>query len=265
MSGPFWRDVRTLLTARQQTLGYLVALGALGLGIDLLCARVVDELPSFSAFARHEYDADVTWRAFAALGGSSVLAWAVVLASIPVAAALSAWLRACYLVALTEGRYAVQAPRRTVARLAVYWLLYLVFELGLTGVGRDVSSGLALLLELAATPVWLFSEYAIVLDDLPFPRAVMRSLAMFRVRTRASIGAVFGLLLVALLVTIAFDRGFVDSGHVQPTYLVAWALAGALLTFASDVVLVTLYRQTRFSAGGSAGSQEASSTSTPSD
>jgi hypothetical protein len=265
VNAAYWREVRGLLTSRQPALLYLVAFTFAGVAADLAVARAVDELPSFSSFARHEFDADVAWRGFAALGSASALAWVVVLLSIPVGAAVFAWLRACYLVALAHGRYQLRAPVPLLRQLAIYWGVYLVFELAMAGIALDVSVGLWAFLQIVTMPIWLYSEYAIVLDEIPFTTGVWRSIALFRARIRASFGLAFGVLLADLLLGGAFDHGFTDSTHVQPTYLVAWELALALLTFASDVLLLTLYRRTRFSAGGSAGSPAAPPTSTPSD
>ena len=45
---------------------------------------------------------------------------------------------------------------------------------------------------------------------------------------------------------------------MQPAYLVAWLLAGTLIQFVTDAVLLTLYRTTPLSAGGSGDPPEAS-------
>jgi hypothetical protein len=47
VNGQLVRDVRTLLARRQPTLGYLVVLAFLGVGIDLLIAEAGDQLSSF--------------------------------------------------------------------------------------------------------------------------------------------------------------------------------------------------------------------------
>jgi hypothetical protein len=265
VNAAYWREIGRLLANRQPALVYLVGFAFVLVGADLAVARAVDELPSFSSFARHEFDGDVAWRGFAALGSASALAWVVVLLSIPVTAVLFAWLRACYLVAVADGRYRLRAPTSLLRQLTLYWAIYLVFELALTGIALDVSAGLWAFLEIVTTPIWLYSEYAIVLDDVSFTTGVWRSIAAFRSRIGTSLALTFGVLFVELLLGEAFDSGFTDSTHVQPTYLVAWELAVALLMFLTDVLVLTLYRRTRLSAGGSAGSRATPPTSTPSD
>jgi hypothetical protein len=266
VNGQMVRDVRTLLARRQPALVYLIALAVLGVATDLLVAAAAHQLPSFSRFSRHEFVDDVLWRGIATIGHASVLVWIAALFAIVASAALAGWLRACYLVALTDGRYALTAPTRTVLRLSGYWLILELYLLGLTAIALTSVGVIALVLQLLSTPVWLYAEYAIVFDDVPLQEGVRRSLRMFRVRARESILAVLVLFIVGELAYAAFTRGFTDSTHVEPGFLVAWELVGSLIVFVTDVVLVTLYRTTRgLSAAGSAGSAEAPSSGEPSD
>ncbi len=267
MNGQLVRDVRTLLARRQPALGYLVVLSFAGVGIDLLIAQAGDQLSSFSAFSRREFDEDVLWRGFAALGHTSAIAWIVVLLAVPVSAALSGWLRACYLIALGDGHYSWQAPRRAIVQLTLYSLLVELLGLGLSALADHGQDGASLLILLASTPITFFADYAIVFDDVPVIEGLRRSLRMFRVRPRESVLAMLVVLLVSVLVAAAFTRGFTDSSHVQPTYLGAWELVGALIVFVTDVVLITLYRGTRLglTAGGSGGSPAGPSRGEPSD
>lgn len=251
MNGQSWRVVRSLLAHRQPATGYMVALAFLGAAIDLAVAAAGDQLSSFSRFSRREFDGDVVWRGFAELGHASALAWAVVLLAIPALAVLSGWLRACYLAALADGTYSLRAPRRTIVQLSLYSLLAELIGLGLAALADHDQASLALLLLLASTPITFFSDYAIALDGLSLIGGVRRSLRIFRLHLRVSIVAAIALLFVAELFALAFSRGFTDSTHVQPPYLASWLLVGVLLAFVTDVVLLTLYRATRISAGGS--------------
>jgi hypothetical protein len=267
VNGQLVRDVRTLLARRQPTLGYLVVLAFLGVGIDLLIAEAGDQLSSFSAFSRREFDEDVLWRVIATLGHAPAIAWIVVLLSVPVSAVLSGWLRACYLIALGEGRYSWQAPRAAIVQLTLLSLLVELLGIGLSALTDHGQGGIAQLVFLVSTPITLFADYAIVYDGVSVVEGMRRSLRMFRVRPRESILATLVVLLVVVLVGAAFMRGFTDSSHVQPTYLGAWELVGALLQFAIDVVLITLYRATRLglSGGGSGDSPAAPSPGESSD
>jgi hypothetical protein len=254
VNGQLMREVRALLARRQPALGYLVALAAAGVGTDLLVAAAVHQLPSFSQFARREFSEDVLWRGVATLGHGSPLAWLAVVFAIVASAAIAGWLRACYLIALGEGRYGLRAPRRIVTQLVLYWLVLELFFVALTALADAGQGGIALVVQLLSTPAWLYAEYAIVFDETSLLRGSQRSLQMFRVRSRASILAVLLLFIASALAYGAFTNGFTDSTHVQATYLGAWELVEALVVFVTDVVLLTLYRRTRLSEGESAAS-----------
>jgi hypothetical protein len=253
-----WRDVRTLLARRQPALGYLVAIAAVGAALDLAAAALRHQFHSFSAFSRVEFDNVVLWRAIASLRHAPIAISALVLLLLPLVALVTGWLRACYLDALAEGRYSLRAPRRTIVRLSVYFLAFQVIWTALFGLADNGQDGLALLIQLALTPFTLFSDFAIVLDDVGPVEGVRRSLRVCRARPRESIFVVVALLLLVAITLVAFTNGFTDASHVQPSYLVAWLLVGVLIDFLSDVVLLTLYRATPLSAGGSADPSAAS-------
>ena len=81
-----------------------------------------------------------------------------------------------------------------------------------------------------------------------------------------SILMALALILLSEFAALAFENGFTDSTHVQPSYLGAWLLVGVLLQFVTDAVLLTLYRGTRIREPNStAGSSEAPRSSEPSD
>jgi hypothetical protein len=252
-AGPFWRAVWTLLARRQPALGYLIALSAVGTGLDLAVVTVRHAFRSFSAFSRVEFDGVALWRGIGSLGHSSASVWLVVALALTAGALVTGWLRACYLIALAGGRYSWLAPRRTIGRLTAYSLLFDLIGLGLIALGDNGQIGADLAILLLATPITLYADYAIVVDDVGVAEGVRRSVRVFRQRLSASLLATFVLLLfLPELAAVAFKNGFTDATHIQPTYLVAWALVGALLQFVGDVVLLTLYRATPLSAGGSA-------------
>jgi hypothetical protein len=259
------REVRTLLARRQPALGYLVAISAVGAGLDLADAALRHQLHSFSHFSRVEFDNFVQWRAIASLRDAPIAVAVLVLLTVPLAALVTAWLRAAYLVALSEGRYSLQAPRRTIGRLTAYFLAFQIVWIALFGLADNGQGGIALLIQLALTPLTLYSDFAIVLDDVGPLEGVRRSLRVCRARPRESILVVVVLLVLVALTLVAFTNGFTDASHVQPSYLVAWLLVGVLLDFLSDVVLLTLYRATPLSAGGSGDPPAASHPQEPSD
>jgi hypothetical protein len=256
-AGPFWRSVRTLLAQRQPTLAYLIAIAVIGTGLDLAVAAARHRFHSFSAFSRVEFDNVVLWRAVASLGDASIPVSALVLLTLPLGALLASWLSTCYLVALSEGRYSLRAPRRTVVRLATYLLPNQLALLLLFGLNDNDLAPVALLAALMLVPFTLYTMYAIVLDDVGPIEGVRRSLRVCRARPRESILIVVALFLVSDLTGAAFLRGFKDATHVQPGYLGAWLLVGVLVDFLNDVLLLTLYRRTPLSEAGSAGPPEA--------
>jgi hypothetical protein len=251
------REMRTLLARRQPALGYLVAISALGAGLDLADAALRHQFHSFSHFSRVEFDNVVQWRAIASLRDAPIAVSVLVLLTVPLAALVTAWLRACYVVALAEGRYSLRAPRRMVGRLTVYFLVFQIIWVALFGLADNGQGGIALLIQLVLAPLTLYSDFAIVLDDVGPLEGIRRSLRVCRARPRESIVVVIVLLLLAALTLGAFANGFTDASHVQPSYLVAWLLVGVLLDYLSDVVLLTLYRATPLNADGSAGPAEA--------
>lgn len=259
------RDVRTLLARRQPALVYLVALAVAGTAADVLVAAARDRLSSFSAFARVEFDGLVLWRAVGSLGHASAAVWLAVLVAVPVMALVTGWLRACYLIALGEGHYAIRAPWVIVSRLTVYSLAIELIGLVLAGLFDNGQGILGLIVLLATTPVTLYADYAIVFDDVGVADGVRRSLRVFQERLRVSILVALTLILLSEFAALAFKNGFTDSTHVQPSYLGAWLLVGVLLQFVTDAVLLTLYRGTRISEAVPAGSSEAPRSSEPSD
>jgi hypothetical protein len=266
VNGQLVRDVRTLLARRQPALVYLVALAFAGTAIDLLVSEAGNQVSSFSSFSRHEFDEDVTWRVIAALGHGSVLSWIAVILAIPSSAALSGWLTSCYLVALGDGRYSLRAPTRTIVQLSLLSLVVELLSISLTGIADHGQVTVVFAIAVASTPFTIFASYAIVFDEVDALEGVRRSLRMFRLRTRASVLATLAVLVVLQLAWAAFVRGFHDSTHVQPTYLVAWNLVSILIVFVTDIVLLTLYRGTRgLSGGGSGASAGGPSSATPSD
>ncbi len=238
---------------------YLVALGAIGAALDLAIDAARHRFGSFSAFSRAEYDGTITWRAVGSLGHASALVLIAVPAAFLVLALATGWLRACYIDALANGRYAWRPPVETFRRLTLYSILFGLIELAFIGLADNDLGAYAIVLLLATTPFTLYADYAIVLDGVGIADGVRRSLQVVRRRLGASALAMALLVFyLPLLVSAAFDSGFTDSTHVQPAYLVAWLLAGTLVQFLTDSVLITLYRRTPVSAAGSDGPPEAS-------
>jgi hypothetical protein len=253
-AGRILRDVRALLTHRQPALGYLVALSFGATALDVAVAASRHRLDTFSAFCRNEFDGVVVWRAIGALDESSALVWVAVSFAILASAALTGWLRPCFLIALGNGRYTLTPGRRTFVRFTVYSLLFEIVGLASIGLGDTGNEGIGQLILLVAVVATLYTDYAIALDDAGVVEGVRRSLRAFWKSLPISLLVTVLVLFVFALASVAFKRGFTDSTHVQPSYLVAWLLlADVLLQFLIDVVLLTLYRAIGFSAGGPGG------------
>jgi hypothetical protein len=253
-AGQTLREVRALLAHRQPVLGYLIVLATIEAALDLAVLASRHRFDSFSEFSRREFDGTILWRGFAALGHSSALVWLTVALGIFVTALASGWLRASYIVALGEGRYTWRPPTRTFVQLTLYSLLSGLLGLGAIGLADNDLVVVAIVLLLVTTPFTLYADYAIVRDDLSVVGGLEASVRVFRQRLGVSLLATFAFVFYfQLLLGAAFSSGFTDSTHVQPLYLVAWLLAGTLATFVTDAVLLTLYRTTPLSAGGSGG------------
>lgn len=258
-AGPFWRALRTLLAHRQPALVYLIALAAIGGALDLAVAAARHRFGSFSSFSRAEFDGTIAWRAIGALGHSSALVWVAVPLTFFILAVATGWLRACYIVALADGRYAWRPPVETFSRLTRYSVGFGLIEVAFIGLADNDLGAYALLLLLATTPFTLYADYAIVLDGVGVVEGVRRSVQVVRRRLGASaLAMVLLVFYLPLVVSAAFNSGFTDSTHVQPAYLVAWLLAGTLIQFLTDSVLITLFRRTPLSATGSDGPPAAS-------
>ena len=178
---------------------------------------------------------------------------------------VTGWLRACYLIALGEGHYALRAPWVIVSRLTVYSLAIELIGLVLAGLFDNGQGILGLIVLLATTPVTLYADYAIVFDDVGVADGVRRSLRVFqrgcacrsswRSRSSCSRSSQRSRSRTASPTRRTCSRA--TSAH--------GCSSGVLLQFVTDAVLLTLYRGTRISEAVPAGSSEAPRSSEPSD
>jgi hypothetical protein len=235
-----WR----LALARQQLL--LVAVAMVLLDASALSAVIgaLKQTDSFADYASAVYDesrtlADALGRA---TGGNAACAAAVLLYVVARPWPL-AWLRASYIRGL-YGKGGLPRPTWTsVVRLVLLDVLVgtpLAFAIG--GLEKADLASLGAPLLLIVLVFTLYSDYAIVVDDLTLWQSFRSSLHVLLRRPSASLGvtAVWLILSFALAASLGptFDNG------ATPLALTALLVLTGVLSYALDVCLLTLYRAT---------------------
>jgi hypothetical protein len=235
-----WR----LAVARQQLL--LVALGMVLLDTSALSAAIgaLKRASTFDSYSNAVFDesrtlADALDRA---VGGNGACAVAVAL-YVLVRPWPMAWIRASYIRALaTTGGF----PRPTwpsVIRLVLLDVCIgtpLAFGIGILEKGDIAALGPPVLL--AALVFTLYSDYAIVIDDIGLWQSFRASLHVLLRRPGASLGATAVWLILSFVLAAALVPSFDNGG--TPLALTALLVFTGLLGFALDICLITLYRAT---------------------
>jgi hypothetical protein len=235
-----WR----LAHARQQLL--LVAVGMVLLDASALAAAIgaLSRAGSFSEFSRAIYDESRTLAdAFGrATGGSGVCAAAVVLYVVARPWPL-AWLRAAYIRGLCVKRGLPRPTWTAVLRLVLLDVLVgtpLAFGIG--GLEKAGQAALGAPLLLVVLVFTLYTDYAIVVDDLNLWQAFRSSLHVLLRRPSASLGVTAAWLVLSFTLAAALGPTF-DTG-ATPLALTALLVLTGVLGFGLDVCLLTLYRAT---------------------
>jgi hypothetical protein len=235
-----WR----LALARQQLV--LVAVAMVLLDASALSAVIgaLSRASTFSDFSRAIYDesrslADALGRA---TDGNGACAAAVVLYVVARPWPL-AWLRASYIRGLCAKGGLPRPTWTSVIRLVLLDVFVgtpLAFAIG--GLEKADQAALGAPLLLIVLVFTLYTDYAIVVDELNLRQAFRASLHVLLRRPSASLGvtAVWLVLSFALAAALgpSFDRG------ATPLALTALLVLTAVLGFALDVCLLTLYRAT---------------------
>jgi hypothetical protein len=235
-----WR----LALSRQQLL--LVAVAMVLLDASALAAAIgaLKELNTFGDFSSAVYDesrtlADALGKA---TGGNGACAAAVVLYVFARPWPL-AWIRASYIRALCTAKGFPRPTWPSVLRLALLdFLVGTPLAFGIGGLEKADKAALGAPLLLIALVFTLYTDYAIVVDDLGLVQAFRASLHVLKRRPAASLGVTAGWLMLSFTLAAAlgptFDRG------ATPLALTALLVFTGILGFALDVCLITLYRAT---------------------
>src|SRR5664279_5015363 len=235
-----WR----LAHARQQLL--LVALGMVLLDTSALSAVIgaLRQMATFDSYSSDVFDetrtlADALDRA---AGGNGACIAAVAL-YVLVRPWPLAWVRASYIRALaTTGGF----PRPDWTAVVRLVLLDVCIGTPLAfGTGILEKAGLAALgppILLAVLVFTLYSDYAIVIDDVSLWESFRASLHVLKRRPRESLGLTALWLVLSYMLAAALGPSF-DNG-ATPLTLTALLVFTGLLGFAFDVCLITLYRAT---------------------
>jgi hypothetical protein len=242
-----WRSIRRLLATRQHLVVYLAAMALVDAGLLALVVWAGPGFSSFSDLSRREFnEAETLEHAFGTLGSDFTVSLAAALAAYLVAGSLIiGWLRVGFIRGLGGDGATLRPPLAVVLRMSVYWL---GFELATLGVDAMLAHSLVLpgLVALPlASAAFLYADYAIALDDAGVWAAMVCSLRIVRATLRRSVFVWLIALFVAQIVAAAFAPGFDSSSHVQPTFLLAYLLAGVVQQFLLDTVLVTFYLDAR--------------------
>lgn len=242
-----WRSIRRLLATKQHLVAYLAAMALVDAALLALVVWAGPGIDSFSDLSRREFnEAETLDHAFGALGSGSAAGIALALAVYLVAGSLIiGWLRVGFIRGLGGDGATLRPPVGVALRMGAYWLF---FELATLAVDAMLAHSLVLpgLVALPlASAAFLYADYAIALDDAGVWEAVVCSLRIVRATLRRSIFVWLIALFVAQIVAAAFAPGFDSSSHVQPTFLLAYLLAGVVQQFVLDTVLVTFYLDAR--------------------
>jgi hypothetical protein len=235
-----WR----LALARQQLL--LVAVAMVLLDASALSAVIgaLSQANSFSEFSRAIYDesrtlADALGRA---ADGNAACAAAIALYVLARPWPL-AWLRASYIRGLCAKSGLPRPTWTSVIRLVLLDVLVgtpLAFAIG--GLEKADQAALGAPLLLIVLVFTLYTDYAIVVDELSLWDSFRASLHVLMRRPSASLGATAAWLVLSFLLAGALGPTF-DSG-ATPLALTALLVLTGVFGFALDVCLLTLYRAT---------------------
>jgi hypothetical protein len=235
-----WR----LALARQQLL--LVAVAMVLLDASALSAVIgaLAQTNSFSEYARAVYDESRTLAdAFGRATGGNAACAAALLLYLAARPWPLAWLRASYIKGLC-GQGGLPRPTWTsVVRLVLLDVLVgspLAFAIG--GLEKAGMASLGAPLLLIVLVFTLYTDYAIVVDELSLWEAFRASLHVLLRRPSASLGATAVWLMLSFVLAAALQPSF-DSG-ATPLALTALLVLTGVLGFALDVCLLTLYRAT---------------------
>jgi hypothetical protein len=241
-----WRSIRRLLATKQHLVVYLAAMALVDAGLLALVIWAHPGISSFSDLSRREFDeAETLEHALGALGSGSTGLIAALAIYFVAGSLIIGWLRVAFIRGLGGDGATLRLPLAVTVRMGVYWL---GFELATLGVDAMLAHSLVLP-GLVALPIasaaFLYADYAIALDDAGVWESVVCSLRIVRATLRRSLFVWLIALFVAQIVAAAFAPGFDSSSHVQPTFLLAYLLAGVVQQFVLDAVLVTFYRDAR--------------------
>ncbi|MDX6629672.1 MAG: hypothetical protein QOH00_1918 [Gaiellales bacterium] len=235
-----WR----LALARQQLV--LVAVAMVLLDASALSAVIgaLARAGTFSEFSHAIYDETRTLAdAFGRATGGDAACAAAVLLYVAARPWPLAWLRASYIGGLS-GKGGLPRPAWTaVVRLVLLDVCVgtpLAFVIG--GLEKADLAALGAPLLLVVLVFTLYTDYAIVVDDLSLWQASRSSLHVLLRRPSASLGVTAVWLVLSFALAAALGPSF-DNG-ATPLALTALLVLTGVLGFALDVCLLTLYRAT---------------------
>jgi hypothetical protein len=227
---------------RQNLIAFPVAIALLQAVLVEPLAISLDHVSSFSAYARAVYHQDdLVGDAWHHVDDPRVSVWLGLAALVVGSALIQGWLRPGFLRGLLGEGATLRPPRALAVRLGLYSFATTGLIVVSTGLGER--SGLvAAVVSIVVTVIFLFGDYAIVVDDVGVMQGVRRSLHVLRATLWPTLPVLFlGELLLFPLLILAFQGGFDDTQYVFAPYLLAYLLVSAVMQYTLDVVLITIY------------------------
>jgi hypothetical protein len=227
---------------RQHLIGFPVAITVAHAILLVPLAISLDDVSSFSAYARAVYhENDLIGEAWHRVDDPRLAIWLGLVLLVVGQAAVEGWLRPGFLRGLIGEGATLRPPRYLALRMGVYSLALNGLMLVNAGLGER-SVAVEVVIYVVLTVVFLFGDYAIVVDDVGVVEGIRRSLHVLRATLWPTLPVLFvGELVVFPLLIQAFRSGFEDTTYVFAPYLLAFLLVESVMQYAIDVVLITIY------------------------
>jgi hypothetical protein len=232
--------------AKQHLIGYPAALTLVHAALLVPLAVSLDHVSSFSAYARVVYhEDDLLAMAWGHVPDPRVTVWLGLVLLVVGDAVFAAWLRPGFLRGLIGEGATLRPPRQMAIRIGLYTLLFDGLQVALSSIVNSSTPVVLLVhlpLSLVVLALSLYGDYAIVVDGVGVIEGIRRSLRTARVTLGPTLLVVIaGDLVLVPLVLAAFGSGFDDTEYVFAPYLLAFLLVEAVLQYAVDVALITIY------------------------
>jgi hypothetical protein len=243
VTGAWLRRAGRIMASNQRLLFFPIALQVGGAILMLPVTLAAHDTVTFDVYARDVADDSVTLDLFGASSTSTGTYVAIALAMLA-GAALTAWLSGAFIRSISDGALRWWPGARTYRLLFVIYLVTSALALGLGLLAVNDYAVPALFGGLALAVVFGFTDYAVVFEDRSIVDAIRRSLHVWRKRWREALMTWITFLVVSDIIYSLFVDKITDSDGVFPGFLGALLLVLALVSYASDCLLIALLLET---------------------